>query len=80
MSLGLESNPSYINLNARVQDQGEEGERAILNESEDGSEKDIAEEVRRSTSTSDMLHVDAERSTQPHGPHQDGIDHAASVV
>ncbi|VDB94409.1 unnamed protein product [Peniophora sp. CBMAI 1063] len=47
MSLGLESNPSYINHNARAQGQGG-GEGGVADEAENGSEKDVIEEVRQS--------------------------------
>ncbi|VDB95783.1 unnamed protein product [Peniophora sp. CBMAI 1063] len=48
MSLGLESNPSYINTNVRAQGQ-DGGEGDVADEAENGSEKDTIEEARRST-------------------------------
>ncbi|VDB92171.1 unnamed protein product [Peniophora sp. CBMAI 1063] len=79
MSLGLESNPSFINPNARVQDRGEEGAGSAMNEMAEGSEgKDAADEVRRATG--DTLHVDAERSTRSHGSRQDGIEDVMDIA
>ncbi|VDB95531.1 unnamed protein product [Peniophora sp. CBMAI 1063] len=49
MSLGLESNPSYVNHGARAQDRPEGGEGDVVDEAENGSEKDEIEEVRQST-------------------------------
>ncbi|VDB95776.1 unnamed protein product [Peniophora sp. CBMAI 1063] len=51
MSLGLESNPSYISPNAGAQDQPEGGVEVggVVYDAENGLEKDAIEEVRRST-------------------------------
>ncbi|VDB92170.1 unnamed protein product [Peniophora sp. CBMAI 1063] len=78
MSLGLESNPSFINPNARVQDQHEEGGSGV-NEMAEGSEgKDAVDEVHRATG--ETMHVDAERSTWSHGPRHGGIEDVMNIA
>ncbi|VDB95521.1 unnamed protein product [Peniophora sp. CBMAI 1063] len=71
MSLGLESNPSYVNHGARAQDQ--DGGDGVVNEAENGSEKDEIEEVRRSTAEETY----DERPTQGSASSQAGFGDAS---
>ncbi|VDB92187.1 unnamed protein product [Peniophora sp. CBMAI 1063] len=78
MSLGLESNPSYVDPNARAQ--GEvvgSGDARNDDAIGSGSEKDEIEDVHRSATCSD-----AERAAQPHpgGSREDSFGDASAVV
>ncbi|VDB92185.1 unnamed protein product [Peniophora sp. CBMAI 1063] len=77
LSLGLESNPSYINPNARAQNQ-DGGEGGIVGDAENGSEedKDAIEEVRLSTAEETY----GKRPTQPSASSQAGFDDAPVEV
>ncbi|VDB95774.1 unnamed protein product [Peniophora sp. CBMAI 1063] len=77
ISLGLESNPSYIDRNARTQGQVIESGAGSGDAMGRESEKDEIEETRRSASSSD-----AERAVQPPraGSHEGGFGDASVVV
>ncbi|VDB87015.1 unnamed protein product [Peniophora sp. CBMAI 1063] len=78
MSLGLESNASYIDPNARAQDQVVGGGGA-RNDTESGSEKDDDEEARRPQEIG--RRSDAERRTQPPGgSHEASRGDASALV
>ncbi|VDB95513.1 unnamed protein product [Peniophora sp. CBMAI 1063] len=77
MSLGLESNPSYVNHGARAQDlPNSGGEGGVVGDAENGSEKDEIEEVRRSTAEETY----DERPTQPSASSQAGVGDASAEV
>ncbi|VDB95515.1 unnamed protein product [Peniophora sp. CBMAI 1063] len=76
MSLGLESNPSYVNHGARAQDQPEGREGEVVGEAENGSENDEIEEVRRSTAEETY----DERPTQGSASSQAGVGDASAEV
>ncbi|VDB95773.1 unnamed protein product [Peniophora sp. CBMAI 1063] len=65
MSLGLESNPSYVDRNARAPDQVVE-DGGSASETKSASEKDAIEEEDRDLSRA----AHAERATQPSGSYQ----------
>ncbi|VDB95518.1 unnamed protein product [Peniophora sp. CBMAI 1063] len=74
MSLGLESNPSYVNHGARAQDQS--GEGGVSGKAENGSEKDEIEEIRRDAGEAAF----DERRTQPSASSQAGFGDASAEV
>ncbi|VDB87013.1 unnamed protein product [Peniophora sp. CBMAI 1063] len=75
MSLGLESNPSYVNNGAGAQVQGE-GEVANDAKNDSHNEKDAIEEVRRSTAEETL----GERPTRPSASSQAGFGDASAEV
>ncbi|VDB95524.1 unnamed protein product [Peniophora sp. CBMAI 1063] len=80
MSLGLESNPSYVNHGARAQDQPEGGEGEVVGEAENGSEKDDIEEVPRGTAEETNDERPTLGSTQPSASSQAYFGHASAEV
>ncbi|VDB95517.1 unnamed protein product [Peniophora sp. CBMAI 1063] len=75
MSLGLESNPSYVNLGVRAQNQaGEVG--GIVNDVENGLEKDEIEEAPRDAGEAAF----DERRAQPSASSQAGVGDASADV
>ncbi|VDB94408.1 unnamed protein product [Peniophora sp. CBMAI 1063] len=75
MTLSLESNPSYIDSNARARDQ-DGGEGDIVGEAKNDSEKDTMEEVPRSTAEE----THDERPTQPSASFQAGFGLTSTLV
>ncbi|VDB95786.1 unnamed protein product [Peniophora sp. CBMAI 1063] len=75
MSLGLESNPSYINTNARAHDQ-DGGAGGVVRHAENSPEENTIEEVRRSTAEE----THDERPTQPSASSQVGFGFASAEV